>query len=202
MALLRILAASVISTMNVDWPRLISSLAPTRVKMRSVMPTVADFAGCETADVDHEREQRLPDERGLAAHVQAGDEPEDPESAGEGAVVRHERSRWEKLFEYRMPAIPNVEKRFLDQYRADVVARDAASSARAARKSAAASTSAAARRRGVAPATWSRTWRKSLLSSTVVLGGGLLLVFLEDRRDVALGVLERPFAYVIGGHLR
>ncbi len=44
-ALLRMFAASVISTMKVLWPRLSSSLAPTRGKIRSVRPTVADFAG-------------------------------------------------------------------------------------------------------------------------------------------------------------
>ena len=37
-AVLRILAVSVISTMKVDWPRARSSLAPMRVKMRSTMP--------------------------------------------------------------------------------------------------------------------------------------------------------------------
>ena len=39
------LAASVISTMNVLWPRLSSSLAPTRVKMRSARPIRACRAG-------------------------------------------------------------------------------------------------------------------------------------------------------------
>src|SRR5947199_178208 len=43
-ALFSMLAASVISTMNVLCPRLSSSDAPTRVKMRSAMPIVALFA--------------------------------------------------------------------------------------------------------------------------------------------------------------
>ena len=45
MAVLRIRAVSVISTMNVLWPRVSSSLAPTRAKMRSAMPIVASRAG-------------------------------------------------------------------------------------------------------------------------------------------------------------
>ncbi len=36
---------SAISTMNVDWPRTRLSLAPTRVKRRSTMPTRARDAG-------------------------------------------------------------------------------------------------------------------------------------------------------------
>ena len=40
MAVLRMRAVSVISTMNVLWPRDSSSLAPTRAKMRSAMPIV------------------------------------------------------------------------------------------------------------------------------------------------------------------
>ena len=38
-------AVSCISTMNVDWPRRIWSLAPTRVKMRSTSPSLASRAG-------------------------------------------------------------------------------------------------------------------------------------------------------------
>ena len=45
MAVLRIRAVSVISTMNVLWPRASSSLAPTRAKMRSATPIVASRAG-------------------------------------------------------------------------------------------------------------------------------------------------------------
>ena len=44
-ALFRMLAASVISTMNVLCARLSSSLAPTRVKMRSARPILAAVAG-------------------------------------------------------------------------------------------------------------------------------------------------------------
>ena len=45
MAVLRMRAVSVISTMNVLWPRDSSSLAPTRAKMRSATPIVARRAG-------------------------------------------------------------------------------------------------------------------------------------------------------------
>ena len=45
MAWRRMWAVSCISTMNVDWPRRIWSLAPTRVKMRSTRPIFASRAG-------------------------------------------------------------------------------------------------------------------------------------------------------------
>lgn len=41
----RMRAVSLISTMKVDWPRERSSEAPTRQKMRSVRPMVAESAG-------------------------------------------------------------------------------------------------------------------------------------------------------------
>ena len=44
-AFLRMEATSLISTMKVDWPEDRSSDAPTRVKIRSTIPTVALSAG-------------------------------------------------------------------------------------------------------------------------------------------------------------
>ena len=44
-ALFRMFAVSFISTMNVEFPRVSSSLAPTRVKIRSTTPILASFAG-------------------------------------------------------------------------------------------------------------------------------------------------------------
>ena len=44
-ALFKMFAVSVISTMNVDWPRDKSSLAPMRVKMRSTRSIRASAAG-------------------------------------------------------------------------------------------------------------------------------------------------------------
>ena len=44
-ALRRMLAVSIISTMKVEMPRERRSLAPTRVKMRSTTPMWADSAG-------------------------------------------------------------------------------------------------------------------------------------------------------------
>jgi hypothetical protein len=46
-ALLRMLAVSFISTMNVELPRARSSLAPTREKMRSTRPTRQRLAGTQ-----------------------------------------------------------------------------------------------------------------------------------------------------------
>ena len=75
MAVLRMRAVSVISTMNVLWPRASSSLAPTRAKMRSATPIVAARGRHEAADLRHQREQRgLADVGALAGHVGAGDE--------------------------------------------------------------------------------------------------------------------------------
>ena len=84
------LAASVISTMNVLWPRLSSSLAPTRVKMRSAMPICAACAGTKlpiwASSVSRAtwRMKVL-----LPRHVRAGDEPEACPSSG----AEHAR-RW------------------------------------------------------------------------------------------------------------
>jgi hypothetical protein len=44
-ALCRIALVSIISTMNVDWPDVRSSPAPTRVNTRSTTPIDADAAG-------------------------------------------------------------------------------------------------------------------------------------------------------------
>ena len=117
-------AASVISTMNVLCPRLSSSLAPTRVKMRSAMPTVAAFAGTKLPTCASSVMQRdLPDERALARHVRPGDEPERAVVRAERRVVRDERARRQHLVEDRVPAVPDVEDRLVDQHRPDVVAR-------------------------------------------------------------------------------
>ena len=74
-ALFRMFAVSVISTMNVDCPRARSSLAPMRVKMRSTKSIRAAGRRHETAGVREQREQRhLPDVGGFARHVRPGDE--------------------------------------------------------------------------------------------------------------------------------
>ena len=75
MAVLRMRAVSVISTMNVLWPRDSSSLAPTRAKIRSATPIVASLGRHEAADLGHQRDQRdLADVGALARHVRAGDQ--------------------------------------------------------------------------------------------------------------------------------
>ena len=50
MAWFRMFAVSVISTMKVDIPRVRSSCAPTRVKIRSQRPIEADWAGTKDPD--------------------------------------------------------------------------------------------------------------------------------------------------------
>ena len=81
-ALFRMLAVSVISTMKVLWPRLSSSVAPTRAKRRSTMPIRA-AGGDEAADLRQDGDQRdLADVRALAGHVRAGDQED---RAGVGA---------------------------------------------------------------------------------------------------------------------
>ena len=56
-ALLRMLAVSVISTMKVDWPPWISSLAPMRVKRRSAMPMRGALGGDVAADLGEEGDE-------------------------------------------------------------------------------------------------------------------------------------------------
>ena len=89
----RMCAVSCISTMNVDWPRRMWSVAPTRVKMRSTSPILAARAGTKRAHLRHQRdERRLAQERGLAAHVGAGEDQQ--RAAGlvaHAQVVGHER---------------------------------------------------------------------------------------------------------------
>ena len=75
MALFRMLAVSVISTMNVLWPRLSSSVAPTRANSRSTMPIRARLGRDEAADLGQDRDQGdLADVRALAGHVRPGDQ--------------------------------------------------------------------------------------------------------------------------------
>ena len=75
MALLRMLAVSVISTMKVLWPRLSSSVAPTRAKMRSTTPIRADLGRDEAAHLGEDADQGdLADVGALARHVRAGED--------------------------------------------------------------------------------------------------------------------------------
>ena len=74
-ALFKMFAVSVISTMNVDCPRDKSSLAPMRVKMRSTRSIRASAAGTKLPVCASSVEQRdLPDVSGFARHVRPGDE--------------------------------------------------------------------------------------------------------------------------------
>ena len=91
-ALCRMFAASVISTMKVERPPARSSAAPMRVKMRSSGPITARSAGTIASHVreDHD-ERRLPHVGGLTTHVRAGDD-QHPAARVEHEIVRHERA--------------------------------------------------------------------------------------------------------------
>ena len=74
-AVCRIALVSLISTMNVDWPRTRLSLAPTRVNMRSTIPMRARARRDEAADLRHQHDQPdLPQHRRLAGHVRPGED--------------------------------------------------------------------------------------------------------------------------------
>ena len=120
-ALFRMFAVSFISTMKVDWPRERSSLAPTRVKMRSARPISALLRGHVAADLRHEREQRhLADVGALARHVRAGDDVEAVGAAIQLHVVRHEFLLDQALIEHRMAAVADAKARAFRQHRAAI----------------------------------------------------------------------------------
>ena len=74
-ALWRMAAVSVISTMKVERPRARSSDAPTRVKIRSTTPDPRAPRRHEAAHLREERdERRLAHHRALPGHVRAGDD--------------------------------------------------------------------------------------------------------------------------------
>ncbi len=74
-AVLRITAVSVISTMKVERPRARLSDAPMRVKMRSISGRQRRFGGHERPHLRQDRDQRgLPQIGRFAAHVGAGDD--------------------------------------------------------------------------------------------------------------------------------
>jgi hypothetical protein len=87
-ALCRMAAASVISTMKVERPEARSSEAPMRVWIASIGPSRAAPAGTEAAAVRQQHDQRhLAHVGRFAAHVRAGDQQH-------AACVMHQRSRW------------------------------------------------------------------------------------------------------------
>ncbi len=110
------LAASVISTMNVERPPARSSAAPMRVKIRSSGPHTAPVGRDVAADVRQQHDEGgLAHVGGLAAHVGAGDD----QHAAPGVelqVVGHER-RVREAFHHRMPAALDRDARFRAQGR-------------------------------------------------------------------------------------
>ena len=88
-AVFRITAVSVISTMKVERPRARLSDAPMRVKMRSISGSAGRIGGHERTHLRQNRDQRgLPQIGGFAAHVGAGDDGDQI-----GGVVR-DTDRW------------------------------------------------------------------------------------------------------------
>ena len=109
------LAVSFISTIKVLWPRPRSSLAPTRVKMRSSRPTTARLAGTKQPQWARRREHRdLADVGALARHVRAGENDEAFGFEIEPHVVGNKFFVGRELLEHRMP-------RFLKQEQTAVV---------------------------------------------------------------------------------
>ena len=102
-ALLRMFAASVISSMNVERPPARSSDAPMRVNTRSIGPMRADARRHVAADAREDHDQRrLAHERRFAAHVRAGDDEHAPRIV-QLQIVRHERLI-DELLDDRMAA--------------------------------------------------------------------------------------------------
>ena len=142
----------------------------------------------------------------FAGHVRPGDEPEQCRRPAPSVdVVGHERPRRQRLVEDRMPAVarsPAPARRPAPA--GSTAATRPARPAPPARR-ASASTSAGLQqpgrlrrrpaRAGRRNSSYSRCW---IFSSAVE---DLLLVLLQLRRDVALGVLERLLALVVGRDL-
>ena len=169
------------------------------------MPIVASRAGHEAADLGHQRQQRhLADVGALAGHVRAGDQQDRPVVAAEQRVVGHERALRLDDVEHRMPAVDDPQHRLVDDLAAGSSSRCRASSASAASTSSWASAAAVACiRRRVGRHRVAQLEEQLVLQLLRLLVGrqDLLLVLLQLRRDVALGVLDRLLADVVGGDL-
>ena len=204
-ALLRMLAVSVISTMNVLWPRLSSSVAPTRAKRRSTTPIRARFARDEAADLGQDRDQGdLADVGALARHVRAGDQQDRAVVGAESSVVGDEVAVRHQGVEHRMAAGLDLEDRLGDDLRPAVaLPRGQLGERRRGRRPGPARAPAWISR-GASAATRSRRVVNSSYSSSQARSSAsqdLVLELLELGRDVALGVLDRLLADVVGRDL-
>ena len=160
----------------------------------------------EAAHLRQQRQQRhLADEVDFAAHVRSGNEQKHAVVRPQQHVVGHERARRQRLVEHGMPAVA-ISSIGSSASSGRQYAATAASSASAASTSSVASTSAVCssrlrlRRHLLAQGCRNRSYSRWL---DLLLGGeDLLLVLLQLRRDVALGVLERLLALIVGRDLR
>ena len=211
-AVLRIRAVSVISTMNVLWPRVSSSLAPDAGEDAVGHADRGLAGGHEAADLRHQRQQRhLADVGALARHVRAGDQQDRIRRVDGFAIGSNQRVslgtnvalRLDDV-QHGMPAVDDPQHRLLDDLRPAVVPlpgqlgqgrQHVDLGQHGGGRLASAAESAA---------TASRSSRNSAYSSSLAFSSAvehLLLVLLQLRRDVALGVLDRLLADVVGGDL-
>ena len=110
MALLRILAVSLISTMKVDWPRARSSLAPMRVKIRSTRSIRALLGGHKRSGVRQQGEQSdLPNIGAFARHVRPGDQSDLLVAQIQLRVVGNKPFFVDALIQHRMAPLANMQ---------------------------------------------------------------------------------------------
>ena len=139
----------------------------------------------------------------LAAHVRPGDQPEWPWSGPSETSLGTKVPGGKRLIEHGMPAIVEFQDRLVGQLGPDVLPRRR-QFGQGRQHVELARTSAVCSSRAVWPATRSRRAANRSYSSCMNRSSAaedFFLVFLQLRRDVALGILERLLALVIGGNL-
>ena len=204
MAVLRMRAVSVISTMNVLWPRASSSLAPTRAKIRSAMPMIACAAGTKLPIWAMSVKQRdLPNVRALAGHVGTGDQQDHTALWIGHRIVGNECPLRFENVQHRVAAVHDVQGRLVDQHRTAVaVPRREIGQTRQ-------HIEMGKRRGGDLQAPSGRMYRLTQCDEQLVLQclgllvgrQHLLFVLLQLRRDIAFRVLECLLANVAVRHV-
>src|SRR5581483_5927417 len=118
----RMLAVSAISTINVDWPRERSSLAPMRLKTLSMMPMCAFFGGDEGTHLGKNSDEGcLTNESGFAGHVGPGNQIESLILCIEEDVIRNESFCGECGFNDGMSALRDMKNTAFIVDRSDIV---------------------------------------------------------------------------------
>ena len=204
-AVLRMVAVSVISTMKVERPRATLSLAPMRVKMRSTTPKRSLAGGNKGAHLRHDDDQRgLAEIGGFAAHVRAGEQQDCLRGGVQIEIVGDEALGSCEFLQPRRP--DGGRRRFPD--RRLVRARDGSSCASAARwAKRRQQIDFGDRQRGAADARGFGGDGGAQLGEDAPLDFDDLLlrvedlgfVFLQLGRGEALGVDQRLLALVVGG---